>query len=309
MKYCRAWGSLMRLPNLLSACGDAIAGLIFAAAITHTSFSNIGYVILFAIGIPSICFYAAGMIHNDLCDVKEDLLQRPERPLPSGAISVPAAKLGMCLLFATGLSLVYVFSWHLNSQMRPVFTALGLIVCIFLYNGVLKQYSFIGSVSMGTCRALNLLLGVSYIMPFSIEHYIIAFCLLIYIVSITAMAKEEERLSRVHFKKFIPVLATSLWLIVVLYAPCYLKSSYDLYWSYSFACLFVVLLTSIHLACKLNGTSRRKDVMQAVSILIRNIILLQAAICFYFPDGIFPAVMLISFWVIHYLLSKIFSPT
>ena len=42
-----------------------------------------------AVGRRDGAFYTAGMILNDLLDYEVDVRERPERPLPSGAVSRP----------------------------------------------------------------------------------------------------------------------------------------------------------------------------------------------------------------------------
>ncbi|MEA3189035.1 MAG: hypothetical protein QOD99_2865, partial [Chthoniobacter sp.] len=71
----RTWLQLFRAPNLFTVPGDPLAGYLL---VVRGSFNG---AVLPAIG-ASICFYAAGLLMNDLADFAEDRRERPERPLP-----------------------------------------------------------------------------------------------------------------------------------------------------------------------------------------------------------------------------------
>src|SRR5260221_228220 len=76
----RTWLQLFRAPNLLTVPGDPIAGYLLAC------FGAVEEGLWPAIG-ASVCFYAGGLLLNDLADLAEDRRERPSRPLPSGAAS------------------------------------------------------------------------------------------------------------------------------------------------------------------------------------------------------------------------------
>lgn len=99
-------------------------------------------------------FIMAGMALNDVADKDVDARERPDRPIPSGAIPLGLAwslSLGM---MAVGLILL--------GLANPVSVWIGAALClaIFAYNFLLKG-SALGPAAMGLCRALNLLAGIS----------------------------------------------------------------------------------------------------------------------------------------------------
>ena len=144
-----AWLRLLRLPNLLTVPGDVLAGFLLAPSATAGDWGQ-----LFFLAIPSgLLLYSAGLVLNDLFGYAEDLLERPQRPLPSQQVSRESAA-AVAILLAWFAAFAAAFFDAL-----PV--ALPLILCIVLYDVGLKRLPFLGPILMGACRAGNLLLGVS----------------------------------------------------------------------------------------------------------------------------------------------------
>src|SRR5678816_3693789 len=72
----RTWLQLFRAPNLFSVPGEPLAGYLLASygAVEPKLFLPL---------VASVCLYAGGLLLNDLVDLREDLAERPQRPLPS----------------------------------------------------------------------------------------------------------------------------------------------------------------------------------------------------------------------------------
>ncbi|MEV0255675.1 SCO3242 family prenyltransferase [Streptomyces sp. NPDC050732] len=142
----RAWAELLRLPALFTVPGDALAG-----AATTTLRPN--HRTLLAIG-SSLCLYEAGMALNDWADRADDAIERPERPLPSGRITPPAALAAATALTATGLALA-------SRAGRPsLTTASALAGTVWAYDLGLK-HTPAGPAAMAAARGLDLLLGAT----------------------------------------------------------------------------------------------------------------------------------------------------
>ena len=111
----------------------------------------------------SACLYCGGMVLNDVFDFSHDAVERPERPLPSGAISPEIAKrVGLALLLggvATGV-IAGAVSAGLPGAAVTGSIAVTLAAMIWLYDGALKR-SMAAPWLMGLCRSLNVLLGAS----------------------------------------------------------------------------------------------------------------------------------------------------
>ena len=145
----RPYLQLIRLPNLFTAAADSLAGWLLAMV----TFAEPGRW-LPLLG-ASMAIYAAGIALNDLLDYRIDLVERPGRPLPSGRVSRRfASVLGFGLL-VVGLGLA-----ALSGSAVSLGVAAALVACVLGYDLGLKR-TFIGPLVMGSCRGLNLLLGMS----------------------------------------------------------------------------------------------------------------------------------------------------
>jgi 4-hydroxybenzoate polyprenyltransferase len=148
MKKLLAILQLLRLPNVFTAMADIFMGFL----ISHGSLEP--WREFFPILLGSSSIYLAGMVLNDWFDFDIDRQERPERPLPSGRVSKASALVGGIVLLAVGVAAATVA----GSTSRNV--ALVLVAAVLLYDGALKSTLF-GPATMGLCRALNVLLGMS----------------------------------------------------------------------------------------------------------------------------------------------------
>ena len=94
---CRNWLELTRISNLPTVLSSALVGTFMVTPLIWDP------TLLFGIVLPVIvaiaCFYIGGFVLNDVFDVEIDRVERPDRPLPSGRISLrSAARFGMLLL-------------------------------------------------------------------------------------------------------------------------------------------------------------------------------------------------------------------
>lgn len=179
-----AYLRLFRAPAVFTALADILLGFLF----THRDFTPLGE--LAALLVASAAIYTAGMVLNDVYDVEIDREERPHRPLPSGQIPLDRARwLGYGLL-VLGLVASGVASW-LAMDYRPTATAAALSFLVVLYDRWLK-HMFVGSVAMGSCRALNVLLGMSTsALTLGPVHWLLAAAFGVYIVGVTVFAKQE----------------------------------------------------------------------------------------------------------------------
>ena len=171
----------------------------------------------------SAALYSAGMVWNDFFDVEQDKRERPFRPLPSGRIARrSAAFLGTALLVA-GLGFSALAGWFSTGASSIILLVAGLLaVVILLYDAWLKR-TWIGPVAMGTCRFLNVLLGLTLAegtsLPGAARIYV-ALVVGLYIVGVTWFARTEARTSKksalagaasVMAVALILALATPVW--------------------------------------------------------------------------------------------------
>ena len=144
----RAWLQLFRVPNLFTVPGDPLAGFLIATGGRLDSRAMCAV-------LASLAFYAAGLAMNDLADFAEDLRERPKRPLPSGAIARSAAWFITVNLALLGLALCFL------AGPAALLMGIGTLLGIVLYNFLTKKIPVIGSLNMGACRGLSLLIGAA----------------------------------------------------------------------------------------------------------------------------------------------------
>jgi 4-hydroxybenzoate polyprenyltransferase len=182
----RAYLQLLRVPNLFTAMADVVMGFLF----THAALGW-GDAWVFALLLAaSTSLYAAGLVLNDLFDLAVDARERPHRPLPSGRVSLGAARrLGWGLLLA-GIAAAWLAAVGAG-DVRPGVVGVSLAGCVVLYDAVLKRTP-LGPVAMGGCRLLNVLLGMSAAFgPWQEAHWLVAAALGTYIAGVTWFARRE----------------------------------------------------------------------------------------------------------------------
>ena len=183
------------MPNVFTVLADTTAAFVLVAG----GVEPLGRYTTVLLSV--CCLYWAGMILNDLWDLEIDREERPERPLPSGRISLSAAgNAGWGLMLAgIGLALAsgYVSADGFESHLLPMSMAMLLALSIVFYDGTLKKTP-VAPLAMGACRVFSFLLGASAAMPamggfpFFAEHQLaIGLGFGTYIIGVTMMARGE----------------------------------------------------------------------------------------------------------------------
>jgi UbiA prenyltransferase family protein len=173
-----AWLRMARVSNTPTTVSDTVAGAVLVAPLAPA-----GPVAVVAVAIA--LFYTAGMILNDVMDLAIDRRDRPERPLPSGEVSVQAAIGAVVALFAIGEVLLALRDW------RAAAAGLGLIALIVLYDAWHKGNA-LSPVLMGACRAMvYVVAGLAIAGAVNEELWGAAALMLVYVVGLTQVAKAE----------------------------------------------------------------------------------------------------------------------
>ena len=247
--------------------------------------------------IASWFLFTAGMILNDVFDLEVDARLRPERPLPSGAISVNVARrLGFFFLI-TGVVIAIISGFAAQkfgltaNRWTPGIVALLLAVMILIYDGWAKTTLF-GPVAMGSCRTLNVMLGMSCVAAapghagvwgFDAYGLWLAVAIGVYIAGITTFArKEAEGNSRGTLIFGTSVLATGLVILasvtLVQLADEPLKTRFASPWIWPLFVGFFALPILRRCFLAINDP-RPAKIQAAVITCLFSIILIDAAIC------------------------------
>jgi 4-hydroxybenzoate polyprenyltransferase len=308
----------MRLPNIITAISDVLAGIAIGASNLantfgrvsdhHISFGEllitndsltplkpIGLLVLSTIGL-----YGGGVVLNDVFDADLDKRERPERPIPSGLISKRSAALFGTALLILGILAAAISGDSISSYSTII--ALVIAVGAVVYDRWAKHHSFLGPVTMGFCRACNLLLGIS-ILGYSVPvFWHLAIVPLIYIAAITMVSRGE-----VHGGK-----KTTLYFAMVLYVLVMLAIAFV---GYSNAALrsalpFLLILALMILVPLQNAIKEPSgpNIGKAVKGGVIGIIALNAAWAAAFGD-IFFAIAIILLLPVSILLARLFAVT
>src|SRR5262245_3128882 len=175
-----AYLQLIRLPNVLTAAADSLAGWLLVG----------GTLAEYPRWLPLICasmlLYAGGMALNDVFDFEIDRQERPSRPLPSGRASLKlAAGLGFGALLLGPL--LASISGHTSSLV----VAAVLAGAVLAYDAGLKR-TILGPEVMGACRGLNMLLGMSQAPALGgPTAWACAFCFGLFVTGLTWISRSE----------------------------------------------------------------------------------------------------------------------
>src|SRR5262245_42458264 len=183
-----AFAQLMRLPNAFTAMADIGLGAFVTGALPEQALA-FAFLLL-----SSTCLYCAGMVWNDYFDIEQDRRERPFRPLPSGRVTMREAVILGTGLMVVGLAFAALADWGADGlRWRSLWFALFLVAAVFLYDGWLKR-TWAGPIGMGTCRFLNVLLGLT-VAADGIAGWgvLLAFVVGLYIVGVTWFARTEAR--------------------------------------------------------------------------------------------------------------------
>ena len=136
------------------------------------------------LGIITYYFIAgSGMIINDIYDIEIDKINRPDRPIPSGAVSLKQAKILFILTFGIGvmISIIHYLIFDLSGLNVILAVFFGLIGWLYAAWG--KKQGFIGNIIVGISFSIGLIYGAvlnTLIIPAYIYYFFLtAFFLLL----------------------------------------------------------------------------------------------------------------------------------
>jgi 4-hydroxybenzoate polyprenyltransferase len=136
-----------------------------------------------------ILIYSGALLLNDYCDRAEDLADRPNRPIPSGAASPRTVLLVAVLLHLLGPALAMTAGWAAGAA------ALLLSAAAALYDLAAKRHLLAGPVVMGLCRAGSVAVGAVAAAGTELPAPVLPALLtaFLYTLAITVVAARETR--------------------------------------------------------------------------------------------------------------------
>lgn len=149
---------LIRIQNCLMTA----AGVWLGAYLTGENYS--ATVVYFA-SLVGALVCAAGNLFNDITDIEIDRVNHPQRPLPSGDITVSAAAIAVLLLVIVSQAISLIVSGVL-----AIATAISLAL-LALYNIRLKKLPLVGNTTVALLGAFPLALGALLVNPESLSDF------------------------------------------------------------------------------------------------------------------------------------------
>ena len=197
MDRLRPYFQLVRLPNVFTALADIALAALAARAVQDQPLAQ-HIAGLPALCLASACLYCGGMVWNDFFDVEQDRHERPFRPIPSGRVSRHDRRLFGGLLLAAGVVFAILSALRTpRGRARP-----PIVIALLLVGGDPRPMTAgskrtgMGPVAMGTCRFLNVLLGLTVTgLPIERWGWLLALVVGVYIVGVTWFARTEARVS------------------------------------------------------------------------------------------------------------------
>ena len=284
----------MRPANIVTSIADILAGIAISGILSN-GFST-PWCSIVCLSISTACLYGGGIVFNDVFDADLDKIERPERAIPSGLISLQNATIFGSFLLGAGIILA-----GLNSLASGL---MALLVAIFalLYNKFGKHHSFFGPLNMGLCRGFNLLLGLSIVPEMLYSHYYLAIIPVVYIFSITMTSRGEVHGG--HAKNLY--LAAILYAIVICSIAYFSYLNNRLLWSLLFLVPFTFMIFKPLL--KAINQPIGKNIGAAVKAGVISLILMDAAWAVTF-DALILAFVIAALLPLSMWLSKLFAVT
>ncbi|GAA4304563.1 UbiA-like protein EboC [Compostibacter hankyongensis] len=185
MQKAYAYLQLMRPANQLTAISDIWAGAAIAGCFAPEQWSaammgKVGW-----LSLAAFCLYGGGVVFNDVFDAGLDRVERPERAIPSGRVSLGSAVILGLVLLALGMAAA------LQVGLQSGVLGFAIVLAALTYDKWGKHYTLAGPLNMGLCRGLDLLLGMSMLPFLHIGLWGIAAVPVVYIAAVTMISRGE----------------------------------------------------------------------------------------------------------------------
>lgn len=156
MKEAGTWVSILRPQNAVIASAAVICGSV----VEGSEYSNqfIAPVLLLSFSVFLIT--GGANILNDINDEKIDRIGHPERPIPSGRITIRFARSLLIACWISGIMLG-AFASFLISASIPIIIILSSLLLIWLYERTLKDSGLMGNLTIGVLTGGTFILGSS----------------------------------------------------------------------------------------------------------------------------------------------------
>ena len=186
-KKLKPYFQLVRLPNVFTAAADSLAGWLWVGGAWGV------WRVWLPLAVASMAIYAAGIALNDVFDLAIDREERPNRPIPSGRVSVRFAAVLGTVLLAIGL-----LAAGLTGKTSVAIVAGAIVAAVLAYDLGVKR-TILGPEVMGICRMLNVLMGMAAGSSVATDRpsgAIVAGSIGVFVVGLTWVSRSETHSGR-----------------------------------------------------------------------------------------------------------------
>ena len=146
--------------------------LMAAVAVLLMAIINFNYGIPIILGFITVLFATSGgNVINDFFDYKIDKINKPQRPIPSGRISLKNAKNYSIILFLISILLSGLIS-YLVKDLTPLILVFCCCLLMYFYARNLKAMPLFGNIAVSLLTALCFIFGGD-ILAFSTHSFLI----------------------------------------------------------------------------------------------------------------------------------------
>tara|TARA_B100000768_G_scaffold181442_1_gene204458 strand:+ start:1390 stop:2259 length:870 start_codon:yes stop_codon:yes gene_type:complete len=281
---------LGRISNLPTVWSNVLAGVVIAGGTIGLQSTSI------LIASLSL-FYIGGMFLNDAFDTEFDIIERPERPIPSKKITQKMVFVIGFILLILGIFLLYIEAFTTNVFNLNLILFLGMLLSAFIiiYNKYHKNNPY-SPLIMGFCRiSIYFIVSAFFLSYFNIHIFVASFFLLSYLIGLTYLAKQEN----IGYLK-------NQWPLLFLIAPIiYGYTLIENYFSYIALGFFVL---NIFVAIYFTFNKKIRNIKKSVTLLISGICIYDAVLIAHHGE-VNLAILSLSFFVLTLFFQKYISGT
>ena len=281
---------LGRISNLPTVWSNVLAGVVIAGGTIGLQSTSI------LIASLSL-FYIGGMFLNDAFDTEFDIIERPERPIPSKKITQKMVFVIGFILLILGIFLLYIEAFTTNVFNLNLILFLGMLLSTFIiiYNKYHKNNPY-SPLIMGFCRiSIYFIVSAFFLSYFNIHIFVASFFLLSYLIGLTYLAKQEN----IGYLK-------NQWPLLFLIAPIiYSYTLIENYFSYIALGFFVL---NIFVALYFTFNKKIRNIKKSVTLLISGICIYDSVLIAHHGE-VNLAILSLSFFVLTLFFQKYISGT
>lgn len=148
--------------EILRPINDIMGSLTVIIGILNTRAQIDPFILIFNIILGVITYFfiaGSGMVINDYYDIEIDKINRPERPIPRGAITLKQAKFLWIITSLIGIAIAVLHSLVFNIGFLNIIIVVFFVFMGWVYAAWGKKSGFIGNIIVSISFSIGLIYG------------------------------------------------------------------------------------------------------------------------------------------------------